>query len=759
MKKLLEKLLSALLVVTVIISTAVPMSVNAKAKAGVAVDEKNFPDPIFRSCISNTFDEDGNGYLDSDEIFLIRNVHCENLGVSSIKGIEYFPYLTGLWCKGNHLTEMDLSHNPELVGIWCSFNDFTDLDFSDCPNLEWVYCFNCNLKTLNVRNNPKLAYLECNANPELKELDLSQNPLLENLFASNCGLTSLDLSNNPELCDLTAFYNDLKYVDVSKNTKIKRLDIWHNEHLKNIDVSNLKDLEYLNVAWTNMTKIDVSHNPKLYELVCGYNKSGKLRSIDLSHNPELSYLAVECDTELESLDLSNNPKLYYLMAFGLTKIENIDISKNYRLCKAYNDGEYVHETENLGYVYSMTLDYGGSGDPFDQLRYCVAFDDDTKINAKFTGENVPDSIIDTDDGHSDSEQFVTRYGAIQTLYELAGKPAVSGTSRFTDVPSDCPYADAVRWGEANNICFGYPILAEDTFSGNSPVTRQDFGLMAHRFATYMGLGTAFDYGRTDWFDDFADIDFYAWGPFTWSVQFGVVYLEKGAKRCYPHGRITFAEFQSGLDNLMDLDEAASYSAIVGGNFGADYVPDNNANTQSSVVKADKIGQKSVKLVWSALSGADGYIVQRLENGKWKNVRTIKDRTKTSAKIKSLKAGTKYTYRVQSFTVQNGKKNIKDYCEAIDITTKPTSVSKFSVTASGNDLKLSWKRNKKVSGYQLQMYKDGKWQVIETYSSNKQTKTTVKGLNAGKYKFRIRTYIVSDGKNIYSKYKKITANIE
>ena len=97
MKKLLEKLLSALLVVTVIISTAVPMSVNAKAKAGVAVDEKNFPDPIFRSCISNTFDEDGNGYLDSDEIFLIRNVHCENLGVSSIKGIEYFPYLTGLW--------------------------------------------------------------------------------------------------------------------------------------------------------------------------------------------------------------------------------------------------------------------------------------------------------------------------------------------------------------------------------------------------------------------------------------------------------------------------------------------------------------------------------------------------------------------------------------------------------------------------------------------------------------------------------------
>ena len=110
-------------------------------------------------------------------------------------------------------------------------------------------------------------------------------------------------------------------------------------------------------------------------------------------------------------------------------------------------------------------------------------------------------------------------------------------------------------------------------------------------------------------------------------------------------------------------------------------------------------------------------------------------------------------------MQNGKKNIKDYCEAIDITTKPTSVSKFSVTASGNDLKLSWKRNKKVSGYQLQMYKDGKWQVYETYSSNKQTETTVKELKAGTYKFRIRTYIVSDGKKTYSKYKKITAKVK
>ena len=541
-------------------------SARVNASAGVAVSEENFPDPIFREYIQTTFDEDQNGYLSDSEIFLIWNVHCENLGVYSVKGIEHFPYLKGLWCKGNNITELDLSGNPELKGIWCSFNSFKSLDFSDCPVLEWVYCFNCDLETINVSNNPMLAFLECNANPKLKTLDLSKNDKLENLFCSNCGLTSLDLSNCPLLCELAAFYNDLEYLDVSQNTCLRRLDYWHNPRLGNVDVSNLSGLQYLNCAWTNLNKVDVSNNPELVELVCGYNKG--LTTLDTSHNPKLAFLTVECDVNLKKLDVSHNPRLYYFLAFGLSSIDTIDISKNSRLCKAYNEGVYVHETEKLGYVYSMTLDYGGSSDPFDELRHCVCFDDRAKIIGKYNGTNdVPDSVIDTNDGHSDSERFATRAEAMKILYDLAGSPDVEGSSRFTDVSDDATYAKAVKWGEDQKICFGYPKISSDTFCPDELITRQDFALMAHRYADCLGFGTAFDYGRTDWFDDFFDIDFYAWGPFTWAIQWKVVTTRKNENLCYPHGRMTLDQVQAGAEMVFDLDEGASYSDRVGGNIG------------------------------------------------------------------------------------------------------------------------------------------------------------------------------------------------
>ena len=532
----------------------------------IKIDSTHFPDATFRNYIRTAFDSDGDGYLTEAEIELIWNVHCENMGVYSVKGIEYFHELKGLWCKGNKITELDLSGNAGLKGIWCSFNNFEKLDFSDCPELEWVYCFNCNLKELNIRNNPEMAYLECNSNPDLKTLDLSQNTKLENLFCSRCGLTSLDLSNNPLLCELAAFYNNLKEIDVSNNPNLKRLDIWHNPKLGNVDVSGLPGLQYYNCAWTKLTKIDVSHNPELVELVCGYNKG--LRKLDLSHNPKLAYFACECDVNLKSLDLSHNPRLYYLLAFGLSSIDKIDISNNSRLCKAYNEGVYVHETENLGYVYSMTIDYGGSSDPFDQLRHCVCFDDRAEIIAEYKGtDDVPDSVVDKSDGHADTESFVTRAEAMQALYEAAGSPKVTGKSSFKDVSADASYAKAVKWGEDNKICFGYPNISSDTFCPDELISRQDFALMAHRYADKLGFGTAMDYGRTDWFDDYFDIDFYAWVPFTWAIQWRVLSYDKENNLCYPHGRMTKAELKAGVAEIFDLDEGAAYSGKVGGNVG------------------------------------------------------------------------------------------------------------------------------------------------------------------------------------------------
>ena len=478
-------------------------------------------------------------------------------GSYSLQGVEQFPQIQGLWCLGNHISSMDLTGNPELVGVWCSDNDFTSLDLTGCPKLEWLYCYNCNLSSINVSGNPNLAYLECNSNPGLASLNVTGNPKLEHLFCSDCGLTSLNLTNNPRLCELDAFNNNLTSIDLTNNTLLKRLDIWNNPNLGNVNISGLRSLEYYNCAKTGATSLDLSGQPNLMYLICGYNPG--LASLNISNNPRLADLRVDCDWSLPSLNISGNTQLYYLQAFGLG-IASLDISNCPHLMKTYTQGAYADES-NLGAVHSYTIEYGGSDEIFNDLTHCLVVDNSVNVitNGRQGNNYRNDSYIDTNDGHSGSEQFVTRGEAIQRLYELAGSPSVGGACRFSDAAGS-QYANAIRWGQANNICFGYPNVCSDTFCPNELISREDFALMAHRFAGYMGFGTAFDYGRTDWFDDFSSIDYYSWGAFTWAVQFGVV--SPVGNRVYPHGRVTRNELMAGSDQVFHLSEAAYYSASI-----------------------------------------------------------------------------------------------------------------------------------------------------------------------------------------------------
>ena len=529
----------------------------------IPITAQYFPDDNFRAVVSQKYDSNHNGTLEWTERKDVRNVKCENSNIYSIEGIEYFPSIIGLWCLNNHISSWDLSGNKNLVGIWCSHNDFTSLDFTGLDDLEWVYCFNCKLTSLNFKNNPKLGYLECNANPDLKEIDLSKNTLLENLFCSECGLTSLDLSHNPMLCELDAFKNDLKSLDLSNNPKLKRLDIWDNENLGNVDISKLKGLEFYNCAKNGVTKLDMSNQPDLQLLVCSYNKD--LKSLNVSKNPRLADLRLECDYQLTSLDLSNNHQLYNLYAFGMRDLPSVNISNNPYLIKTYTEGKYNDEPQ-LGNVHSYTIEFGGSEDYFEDLTHCLVVDNGKKVVT--TGGNpkiVPESYVSTKDGFKGTETFATRGQAIQMLWEKAGKPLIQGDSRYIDVPADSPYKKAIKWGETYNICFGYSSICSDVFCPDELISREDFALMAHRLALYMGLGTAFDYGRTDWLKDFYDIEYYGWGAFTWAIQFEVLDKKANGTMGYPHGRLTTSELKKGANKIFNLDGAASYSAQVNGN--------------------------------------------------------------------------------------------------------------------------------------------------------------------------------------------------
>ncbi|MBO4776003.1 MAG: hypothetical protein J5515_05255, partial [Lachnospiraceae bacterium] len=126
----------------------------------VPINSTTFPDDIFRSVVLSTYDYNHNSYLEDDEILMTRNIVCEYKGVSSVKGIEYFTEMQGLWVMNNNITELDVSKNVNLHGIWCSDNPIKHIDLSHNPELEWIYCFDCDLEELDVTHNPNMAFIE-----------------------------------------------------------------------------------------------------------------------------------------------------------------------------------------------------------------------------------------------------------------------------------------------------------------------------------------------------------------------------------------------------------------------------------------------------------------------------------------------------------------------------------------------------------------------------------------------------------------------
>ena len=519
----------------------------------IAIDESHFPDPNFRAVIkTRDYDRDGDGYLSAEEIALTINIHCDNKGIKSVKGIEYFVNLQGLYCTFNKIESWDLTHNKDLRGVWCSNNLFTSLDFSANPELTWVYCYECKLTSLNVSNNPKMAYIECNTNP-LGSLNVSNNRELEHLMCGTCGLTTLNLSNNPKLAHLDAFRNKLTSLDVTNNPLLKRLDIWDNHGLGSIDVSKNKGLQYYNCANNGATSIDVSHNPELQKLICSYNS---ISSLNVGNNPKLFYLDCACNN-IGSLNLKNNPKLHFLQAFT-NSFTSLDISANPLLVKTYREGTKKAEYQ-VCKGHSWTLNYGGASSTGGDNLYFLCFDDAVTLK---TGDAAPSPTPTTKptENPSQTADLVKREAVMQKLYEMAGSPDVSGlTTRFKDVKKGASYYNAVVWGQQYAIAVGTPDISSDYFGVGQWITRQDLMLMLMRYSEAVGYKRAIDFGRSDDFSDYFEVDDYAWEAVCWAATWhimegkGDANAPKEQRKIDPHGKATKTELQTMINRMLEVN--------------------------------------------------------------------------------------------------------------------------------------------------------------------------------------------------------------
>ncbi|MDD2526048.1 MAG: hypothetical protein PHH63_07020, partial [Bacteroidales bacterium] len=90
-------------------------------------------------CIAN-YDLNKDGKVSAKEALAVDTMNISNKGISSVKGIEYFPFLVEFQCASNNLTSLDLSGCVELKALVCTLNELTSLDVSNCRKLEVLVC-------------------------------------------------------------------------------------------------------------------------------------------------------------------------------------------------------------------------------------------------------------------------------------------------------------------------------------------------------------------------------------------------------------------------------------------------------------------------------------------------------------------------------------------------------------------------------------------------------------------------------------------
>nr|MCR5597279.1 S-layer homology domain-containing protein [Lachnospiraceae bacterium] len=109
--------------------------------------------------------------------------------------------------------------------------------------------------------------------------------------------------------------------------------------------------------------------------------------------------------------------------------------------------------------------------------------------------------------------------------------------------------------------------SSDDFGVGEWVTRQDMALMLMRYSEYKGYKRAIDFGRTDDYTDYYDIDQYAWEAVTWAVTWNIMSGKgepgstKEEQKFDPHGKVTRGEFEETLKSMLAVNGVSAPAVI------------------------------------------------------------------------------------------------------------------------------------------------------------------------------------------------------
>ena len=153
--------------------------VVTKAETDVIINTDNFPDAVFRSCLSaKTYDTNQDGKLSKAEIGQITKLNLSGKGIKELTGIENFSKLRELNVNCNQLKALDVSRNTALLYLSCKDNQLKELDLRDNTSITSIDCQNNQLEHLWLPGKTPgdaaagQPSIKTKGNPDLRLIDL-----------------------------------------------------------------------------------------------------------------------------------------------------------------------------------------------------------------------------------------------------------------------------------------------------------------------------------------------------------------------------------------------------------------------------------------------------------------------------------------------------------------------------------------------------------------------------------------------------------
>jgi Leucine-rich repeat (LRR) protein len=339
------------------------------------------PDAVFLNFLKTNYPQTinaSNQLIISQAALVTGNINCQNLGISSIEGIQYFTSISEIHAYGNNLTSM-----PDLSSI---------------PSLTYLLVYKNQLNSLPALNN---------------------NPLLQQIIAYHNNLTFLsDISNLPSLQKIDVGQNNLTALPaLNNNTAFQEITCWANAIKTIPPITNLVNLTKLNAGNNLLTASpDLSNNKQLSILDLNNNY--------LTKGPDLSGMQNLTSVKLYGNYLSFEDLIPYTSIFGFDTaftLSPMKIFKGDTLDGYFTDPVPLitgidHSLSNVQYTWKTSVDSLGtvSNDTFmiskptgSTIIYCYA---------TLTDPSIPNLQIITD-------SFLVRFHPCPQSSDLTSKGA------------------------------------------------------------------------------------------------------------------------------------------------------------------------------------------------------------------------------------------------------------------------------------------------------------------------------------------------